>query len=266
MDPRVVGHDRARILNSLFELQGAVGLVAALARSGAFVAASPLFGRMIPVTGRIALSLALGVAMAEPLATDPTTTAMIGLIVVNAALGLALGYLTGLLVPIFEFAGSVIDFTSGLSASQIFDPLTRTPSGVFSRSLNLVAITLLFLSGGDRLLIAALHVTTLAVPLDGGIAFEGAAAQLAIDMLARMVEVAIQIALPALGILFLIEFLLGLASRLAPQANVFIIGLPAKALAAMAAVCVVLVSFPDAVNEVMRSFEEAVKALVGGPI
>lgn len=253
-------------MTGLFELQGAVGFVAALARSGAFVAGSPLFGRMIPVTGRVALSLALGLALAAPVPVEPTTSGVIGLIVINAAVGLALGYLTGLLIPIFEFAGSVIDFTSGLSAAQIFDPLTFNQSGVFSRSLNLAAMTLLFVSGGDRLLIAALDVTTLAIPLDGGLAFPGAAVQLAVDMLAKLVAVAIQIALPALGILFLIEFLLGLGSRLAPQANVFIIGLPAKAMAALAAVSVILVAFPDAVDQVMANFEDAVRALVGGPI
>jgi len=253
-------------VNSLFELQGAVGLVAALARSGAFVAASPLFGRMIPVTGRIALSLALGVALADPLAVEPTTPQIIGLVIVNAAVGLALGYLTGLLVPIFEFAGSVIDFTSGLTSAQIFDPLTRSQAGVFSRSLNIAAMTLLFVTGGDRLMIAALDITTTAIPLDGGVALTGGATQLAVDMLAELVAVAVQVALPALGVLFLIEFLLGLGSRLAPQANVFIIGLPAKAMAALAAVSVVLVAFPDTIDRIMASFEDAVRALVGGPI
>ena len=261
-----MGPDRDGVVNSLFEIEGAVGLVAPLARSGAFVAASPFFGRMIPVTGRLALSLALGFALTTPLSVEATTGAVIGLIVINVGVGLALGYLTGLLVPIFEFAGSVLDFTSGLSASQIFDPLTRSQSGVFTRSLNLVAITLLFVSGGDRLLISSLHVPTIAIPLDGGLALTGATAQLVVDMLARLVEVAIQIALPALGLLFLIELVLGLGSRLAPQANVFIIGLPAKVMAAMAAGSVMLVGFPDAVDEVMTSFEDAAKALVGGPI
>ena len=253
-------------MTSLFELEGAVGLVAALARSGAFVTSSPLFGRIIPTTGRIALSIALGVALASPLPVVPTTTNVIGLIAINVAVGLALGYLTGLLMPIFEFAGSIIDFTSGLTSAQIFDPLTRSQVGVFSRSLNLAAMTLLFVTGGDRLLIVALDITTLAIPLDGGVSIGGEATQLAVDMLSELVLIAVQVALPALGALFLIEFLLGLGSRLAPQANVFIIGLPAKAMAAMAAVSVVLVAFPDTIDRVMASFEDAVRALVGGPI
>lgn len=253
-------------MNGLLELDGAVGFVAALARSGAFVLGSPLFGRVIPATGRLALTVALGFAFAEPIAVEPTTISVIGLITINTAVGLALGYLTGLLVPLFEYAGGVLDFTSGLTAAQLFDPLTKTQSGVFARSLNLAAMALLFIAGGDRLLIAALDATTIAIPLDGGLAIGPEAADLATTMLQRLVDLAIQIALPAIGMLFLIELLLGLGARLSPQSNVFIIGLPAKTLAAMTTVSVVLLAFPDMIDTVLGTFEDAVLVLVGGPI
>lgn len=248
------------------EVSAAVGLVAALARCGAFVIASPFFGRVIPPMGRIALTLALAFAFADPIDVEPTTLRIIALVIVNTAVGLALGYLTGLLISLFEYAGGIIDFTSGLSAAQIFDPMTRSQAGVFARSLNLTAMALLFVVGGDRVLIAALDATTMAIPLSGGLALDAGTAEFATTILQRTVELAIQVALPAIGMLFLIELLLGLGSRLSPQSNVFIIGLPAKMLAAMATVSVVLLAFPDMIDAVLRSFEDAVLVLVGGPI
>lgn len=248
------------------EIPGAVGLIAALSRAGAFVVSSPFFGRLIPATGRVALSLALGFAFARPIDVEPTTVRVIALIVVNVAVGLALGYLTGLLLSLFDYAGGILDFVSGLSVAQIFDPLTSNRGGVFSRSLNLTAMALLFVVGGDRVLIAALDATTLAIPLQAGLSVGGAAAELATDSLQRAVELAIEVALPALGMLFLIELLLGLGARLSPQSNVFIIGLPAKMLAAMATASVVLLAFPEMIDLVLHSFEDAVLVLVGGPI
>ncbi len=261
-----MGVDPHAAVNDLTEITGAVGLVAALARSGAFVVGSPFFGRMIPATGRLALTIALGFAFAEPISVEPTTTAMIGLIAINTGVGLALGYLTGLLLSLFEYAGGVLDFTSGLSAAQLFDPLTASQAGIFARSMNLTAMTLLFVVGGDRALISALDATTIAIPLDAGLSLGNAAPELAVTLVNRTVELAIQLALPAIGMFFLIELLLGLASRLSPQSNVFIIGLPAKMLAAMATISVVFLAFPEMIARVLGSFEDAVFVLVGGPI
>jgi len=266
VDSRVVGLDSHSVVIEFTEITGAVGLLAALARSGAFVVGSPFFGRAIPATGRVALTLALGFAFAQPISVEPTTTALIGLIVINTAVGLALGYLTGLLLSLFEYAGGILDFTSGLSAAQIFDPLTASQTGIFARSMNLAAMALLFVVGGDRALISALDATTIAIPLDGGLSIGTEAPGLAVTLVNRTIELAIQLALPAIGMLFLIELILGLASRLSPQSNVFIIGLPAKMLAAMGTVSIVFLAFPEMISTVLRSFEDAVFVLVGGQI
>ena len=127
-------------------------------------------------------------------------------------------------------------------------------------------MALLFVVGGDRALISALDATTIAIPLDGGLSIGTEAPGLAVTLVNRTIELAIQLALPAIGMLFLIELILGLASRLSPQSNVFIIGLPAKMLAAMGTVSIVFLAFPEMISTVLGSFEDAVFVLVGGQI
>ena len=43
-----------------------------------------------------------------------------------------------------------------------------------------------------------------------------------------MLVAAVEMAMPALAALFVAEVVLGIASRFAPQANIFLLGLPAK--------------------------------------
>lgn len=248
-----------------FEVAWALGLIAALARAGGFVMASPVFNRL-PVTGRMALSMALGLALARPLAQPPTINFLLSSVVANLAVGLLLAFLTGLLFHAFEIAGGIVDFTSGLSVATLFDPLTGTQNGVFGRTFSLGATALIFVSGADRLLITALDLTTDAVPLGGGLAFPTAAPDFVTDTMSQLFVLAVEIALPAIGALFLIELVLALGARFAPQANVFILGLPAKMMAALTAVSIVILAFPSAADGVVASFEDALKALLGGPI
>ena len=253
-------------MSATFEVAWAVGLIASMARAGSFVIASPLFARALPVPGRLALSLALGLALARPIVEEPTMPTLVGLVVTNVAVGLALAFLTGILIYAFEIAGSMVDFTSGLIAASIFDPATNAQVGVFGRTFNMAGAVLLFLSGADRYLIKALDLTRDAIPLSGGLSFPADAADYATETMSSMMVLSVQIALPALGALFLIELVLALGARLAPQANVFILGLPAKMLASFMAVGVVTLLLPNAVDTVLGSFEDGLMALLGGPI
>ena len=57
--------------------------------------------------------------------------------------------------------------------------------------------------------------------------------------------------MPALAALFMTEVVLGIASRFAPQANVFLIGLPAKIIAALASVGAVVLLVPETMDGVL---------------
>lgn len=224
------------------------GMLLASIRVGAFVVASPIFGKAIPSVGRVALVLVLGYTFADPVTTPIT----FGLILVagftNAAVGALLGFLTGLLFTLFTVAGGLIDFTSSLSAAQIFDPLTRSRTPIFGRFLNLLALALFFVLGGDRLLVAGLQTSFEAIGPTGSLAFSAGLGDVAITLLSRMMIAAVELAMPALAALFVVEVLLGIASRFAPQANVFLIGLPAKVVTAFASITAVLLLVPETMD------------------
>lgn len=239
------------------------GLVLAMTRVGAFAAASPIL-KPFPMPGRIAFTLAIGWFLSAPALEEPTMSAFVVAIAANVGIGIVLGFLTGILIHAFEVAGSVLDFTSGLNASQIFDPLSGQSVAVFGRMFNLLAITLWMVMGGDRLAVEGLAATVATIPLDGAISFSSGLVETAIALVATMLLAAIQLTIPAFAALMVAEVALGVASRFAPQANVFALGLPLKLIAALSTVGLVIGGFPSAISGSLDATRETIITTIRG--
>jgi flagellar biosynthetic protein FliR len=250
-------------VNLSIDLPDIFGLVFAMSRVGAFAAASPVT-RSLPVPGRLAFTLAIGLALAHPISVPAVNSALIAGSFINVGIGLVLGFLTGILINAFRSAGALVDLTSALNSSQIFDPTTGNQNTVFDRGFHMTALVLWFVMGGDRLAIEGLAATIELIPLDGTISLAPGLADVAVDLVAMMLLAAVQLALPALAALFLAEVGFGLASRFAPSANVFALGIPFKLVAALLSVGLVLAGFPDAVASSIADTRDVVITTIRG--
>jgi flagellar biosynthetic protein FliR len=239
------------------------GVLLAGIRVAGFVVSSPIF-KAIPASGRVALVLVLGYAFGEPVPESGDLGLLITAGFTNAVVGLALGFLTGLIFHLFTVAGSLIDFTSSLASASIFDPITSTRVTVFGRIFNLLAMALFLLLGGDRLLVGGLAVSFDAIGITGTISMSGGLAETAVTLLGRMMIAAVELAMPALAALFIAEIVLGIAARFAPQSNVFLIGLPVKIFAALASVSAVLLLVPETMNGVLDIVKDTFRTTLLG--
>ncbi len=234
-----------------------LGLVLSMSRVGAFAAASPLV-RVLPVPGRVAFTLAVGLALSEPALSEGAMSDFVAATAVNVGVGVVLGFLTGLFIYAFTVAGAVIDLSSGLNAAQVFDPVTGLQNSVFGRGFNLMAIVLWFVVGGDRLMVEGLAATVATIPLDGTITVSAGVADFAVALVATMLRSAIELAIPALAALFITEVAFGVAARFAPQANVFSIGLPARIIASLATISLVVAAFPSVISTNLDTTRETI--------
>ena len=250
-------------MEAVIDVAGMTGIVLAITRVGAFAVASPVL-KAFPATGRSAFALAVGLALARPTPMPSSLSGFVVVMATNIGVGIVLGFLTGILLHAFEVAGSIIDLNSGLNASQIFDPLTGQSVSVFGRAFNLTAMVLWLVMGGDRLAVEALAATVEILPLDGALSFSPGLAETAVTLVAQMLLAAVQLTIPALAALMVVEVALGVAARFAPQANVFALGLPAKLAAALATVALVVVAFPSAIGTSMDATRDIVVTTIRG--
>ena len=169
-----------------FEAEIVAGLLFAVARVAGLVVGAPQLARRIPAVGKTALALAVGWFLATPVTESSLTLAgMMSGIVVNLVVGIILGFISMLIFQVFSTAGGIIDLSSGLGISSVFDPASGSRVTVFERFFDLTALTLFFVLGGPRLLIAGLSATIEAVPLDGNIAIQANLADVAVKSLSR---------------------------------------------------------------------------------
>ena len=233
-----------------FEVNAAwvAGMMLALARTAGFATASPILARTFPPIGRIAFALAVSLAIAQPVEAMPGALALLGFTLANVALGILLGFATGLVLYLFEVAGSFIDLTSGLATATIFDPTTRASAGPFDRLLRMSAMAIFLVIGGDRMAIRALASSTEAVPFLSGFSVDGSIGREIVASVGQLMVAALELAAPAVAALFVAELVLAVAARLAPQMNVFLLGMPIKLIIAFAAVGAVIALLPGSVH------------------
>lgn len=245
----------------------ASGYVLAMTRVAAFVLASPLVPRSLPLPGRLGFVVVVGLALTGPLA-DTGLPVLLSSVAVNVAIGLLLGWLTGVVLHLFTVAGDLLDVTSGLSVGMVFDPLRGGQGAVLGRLFPLSAVTIFLAVGGLGALVRGLHASVVAVPLDGSIRVHAGMVQLAIEVTARLLVAGVELALPAAAALFLGEVVLGVASRFAPQANVLMLGLPLKILILLGTLGLVVALFPEAMagvfDTVGDTFRDAIAGLTPG--
>lgn len=228
-----------------------VAFIMAATRCGAFLTVAPPFQGAVPAKIRAGLSIALALALAPHLAsqqvpTDDTGALMLAL-VFQAGIGLALGFLVFVLFQAAQSAGSAIDTFAGLTAAQIYDPMSRSNSSPMGRLYQILGTLVLFVTGGHLLIIGGLVRSFDAAPVSG-FHTDRLAELLTVDV-SQMLLAALQIAAPMLGVLFITELLLGLASKAAPQLNILVVGFSVKGLVLLtvgaAAIPLVVVVIPQ---------------------
>lgn len=222
-----------------------VGLLLAQLRVAAFVVAAPQLGSAVPGPGRLAFVLACGVALTRPVDSMLALPEIVALGVVNAVVGGILGFLVGVLFNLFTIGGSLIDVTAATSIATVFDPTRGDQGAVFSRLFHMAGLTLFHVAGGLALLVSTLFWSVAAVPLDGQVHLRPGIAEIVLELVGTLMVAGFELALPVLAALFLVELVLGLASRFAPTANVFLLGMPAKILVALVVAIASIGMFPS---------------------
>jgi flagellar biosynthetic protein FliR len=206
-------------------------------RVAALASVAPLLGhRAVPPPHRVALGLLVAMAVAPALggaATGPRTlSALLLAIAGELAVGLAIGFVAALVVAAAHTAGELIGFSGGLSLASAYDPTLGQQTNVLSRFLD-VCVTLLFLAvNGHHLLLRAVAASfTWVAP--GQLTQPAAPAAGLVTLGGKVLRSGVELAAPALGLLLVANVVLALLARVAPQMNVFSVGVPLMVAAAL---------------------------------
>lgn len=209
----------------------AFGLVLVFARIGAVLMVMPGFSAGY-VPARVRLLIAIFVTLACFPLVEPTLPAMPGTVAelvrlmgLEVLYGLFLGLLAQAIMVALHLGGTAIGQHIGMMSAMAFDPMTASQGALVVSFLTITAVLLLFVTGLHHLMIqATIESYTLFVP--GQPAMAGDMVALFTDVLQRTSDLALRLAAPFIVFALLFQGSLGVVARLAPQFNVFFVGLP----------------------------------------
>lgn len=253
-------------MNIALDGAGLIALLLASVRVIAWIAVVPPFStRGIPAMAKVVLSIGLSLAVAPTLADSPLPSTAVSLmisVVTQAVIGVAMGYVTMLLFAAVGAAGSMIDLFGGFSVASAWDPLTMNSNTVFGRFHQILATTLLLVSGGHLIVIGGLLSTFKYVPLVGLPPIDSWP-DVMITAFSMFMTVAVQIALPMIAVLFVADLALALLTKVAPQLNAINVMFPAKVGLTLMLLGLSLPVLPQAVDHMVEMATEAMATMAG---
>lgn len=199
---------------------------------------TPIFGgNLLPQRMRVGLTLFLVIVLTPaivPQALAAATPSGMGYWAIAAKellIGLTLSTMILIMYHTFSAFGAVVDVSRGATIANVFDPASQQQQSIFSSFFLQVAIVLFLTIGGPHVIIDAWgdSMKSLPVyePLPAHLVGQEAGLQI-ISMSADLFVVAIRLAAPAFLVLVLLDVVLGLLNRVAPQVQVYFLGLTVK--------------------------------------
>lgn len=151
------------------------------------------------------------------------------LVIKEGLLGLLLGYVLSVPFWALKAAGFLMDMQRGVMSALFFSPLTNNMTSPLGGLFNIFLTTILLVSGGFLLLLQTLFLSYQTWPIDQffpQVTLE--VASFFLQQLDLLLYTSVLIAGPFIGMMFLVDFGLGMVGRFMPQLNVFLAAMPVK--------------------------------------
>jgi len=195
-----------------------------------FFVQAPIFGShhagpQILVGTALAMSILVYPSLTVPSNFPSDLIGFIQLILIQAIIGLVIGYISFLVMATAQFAGELLDTQMGLSVAASFDPASHGAVNLIRRFKFYFAMIAFLIMDGHHLIIQAMFRSFTAIPLSG-CTYSGALVHNLIGITAQIFVIGVQMAAPVLAALFITQVALGLLARVAPQMNVFMLSFP----------------------------------------
>jgi len=233
------------------QIQGQVAsFIWPLMRISAMFVSVPLFSiKAVPARVRLILSVALTFVVMPLLPAFPAVEMFsyqgMRVAIAQVMIGLSTGFIVQLVFSAVVFAGQGIALSMGLGFASMVDPQNGQQVPVVAQ-LYVISSTLIFLGlDGHLLLIKMLldSFTSLPIGIDG---IDKAGIWTLIAWSSRMFAGGLLLAMPVIASLLLVNISFGVATRAAPQLNIFSVGFPVTL---MLGILLIWLTLPDVLDQ-----------------
>lgn len=229
-----------------------------LSRILGMVFIAPMFSRSnIPATVKVGLSMILSYVILPFVASktnlDVGNAEFLFIVIKEAFTGFCIGLCMSLIFNIFLAAGSNADVNIGLSMAQVFDPSTGSNITLSGQLFNVFGYLIFFILDMHHVLIKAIVNSFETLPLNSIHIYTEQFVPFIIKLNMYILINSLLLVIPIIITLFLGNLLLAFMSKVMPQMNVFVVGMPFKIIIGF---IIFWITLPPIKNLVIDIFEK----------
>lgn len=256
------------MINYSFSLLDIEYFLLILVRISMFIYLAPFYGmRGVPNQVKIGLSFFVSILLFH--VTQPhealvyETVWGYAMIVAKEALtGLFLGFGVSICTSIVAFAGRIIDMETGLSMANLMDPTTREMSSMTGVFYQYMVTLILIISGMHRYLLQALAETYILIPVNGAVFNTDKLLETILVFLKDYISIGFRICLPMFAVMLLLNAVLGIMAKVAPQMNMFAVGLQLKVLVGLCVLFITVGMLPEVADFIYTEMKQMMVSFV----
>lgn len=256
------------MINVQFTFENLERFLLIFVRIATFVFASPFFSTSnVPRRLKAGFSVIFSFIIfgAIPDLNVPAYSSIWGysiLVLKEAMTGLIIGMGANICMSIVQFAGKISDMEVGLSMVQLLDPLTRESSGFMGSIYQYALILIMLITNMHYFFIKAIVETFSIIPIGGAIFASDKIVDVMIRFMGDYVIISFRICLPIVACMLLLNAVLGIMAKTAPQMNMFSVGIQIKILVGLGILLLTIGTLPSAVDFVFEEMKIMVTAVV----
>ena len=239
-----------------------------LVRIASFVYTAPFFN-ISGVPHRVKLSIAIFISVIIYAITPERAVEYAGildyavLVIKESIIGLLLGFVCNVCVQTITFAGHIIDTEIGLSMANMYDQTLMTQTTISGTFYSYLVFKFMMISGLYQFLISAIVDSYNIIPIDA-VTVNATLYDSFLEVIADFFIVGFRIALPVFASMMLLNVILGILAKVAPQLNMFAVGIQMKLLFGLAIMFLTVGLMPSISTFIMNMMKQAVRGIAGG--
>lgn len=261
------------MIDYTFSLEELEYFLLILVRVTCFIYVAPFFGlNNVPKRVKIGLGFFVSIVLYH-VASVPhvrlsyQTVWGYGVIVMKEALtGLLIGFDAQLCTSIVNFAGRLMDMNIGLSMVNMMDPTTRENTSVSGVFLQYITMLILLITGMYQFLLKALADSYHLIPISDAIFRSDKLTESLVRFMGEYITIGFRIALPVFAAIIILNAVLGILAKTAPQMNMFSVGIQLKILVGLTVMFFTVSMLPAATEFIFKEMRMIVTAMMEGMI
>ena len=243
-------------------------LLIILVRVSSFVFIAPFFGdSAVPARVKVSFSVLITILLFYSM---PVTRLEYGtvidyaiIVVKESITGLLIGFSAYICNTIIHFSGKIIDMEIGLSMAQVFDPTTNTEIGLTGSLYSYLLMLFMIVSNMHIFLLNALVDSYTLIPIIG-IKLGDTMYDRVIGFMVNYFVIGFRIVLPVFASILLLNCILGIMAKVAPQMNMFSVGIQLKILLGFLVLFLTIQLLPYVSDFVFTEMKRMVTGIASG--